>query len=200
MRLRTMMKQAGVSAQTCEITELSPALSETFLSAQNALIANQDGRAAARQLAELRFETLNCYEKGAVLGLSAQIKLMQGDFLGAAGDLRASLDGGYIPADERLPMLKSLGQIYLAEAQYDDGLPFMTKWMEAGGEPVRDEKWTLASVYALQEDYQAALFWAEQVLEVDGENADPSVLDFLDYLYVEKDLPEKKAALARADE
>ena len=182
-------------AQTCEITELSSAVGEKYLLAQNELVVNDNPAAASAGLAGLRSQPLNCYEEGAVLGLSAQIKLAQEDYLGAAVDLRTSLDKGYIPVGERGKTLKALSQIYFAENQYDDGLRFMNEWIASGGQPSRDEKWTLASVYALQDKYREAVPWAEQVLAADGANADRSVYDMLIYLYSQTGQLGKKAAL-----
>jgi tetratricopeptide (TPR) repeat protein len=186
---------SGALAQTCDITELSSAVGEKYLLAQNELVVNDNPAAASAGLAALRGEQLNCYEEGAVLGLSAQIKLAQEDYLGAARDLRTSLDKGYIPVDQRGQTLKALSQIYFAENQYDDGLRFMNEWIAAGGQPTRDEKWTLASVYALQDKYREAVPWAEQVLAADGANADRAVYDMLIYLYSNTGQLAKKAAL-----
>ena len=207
MNFKTVLRHAGAAiallaigaggavAQTCDITELSSAIGEGYLRAQNELVVNDNPAAASAGLAELRSQPLNCYEEGAVLGLSAQIKLAQEDYLGAAVDLRTSLDKGYIPADQRGQTLKALSQIYFAENQYDDGLRFMNQWIASGGVPSRDEKWTLASVYALQNKYREAVPWAEQVLAADGANADRSVYDMLIYLYSNTGQLAKKAAL-----
>lgn len=186
---------SGAMAQACDITELGSENGQIYLEAQNQLIVNNDPAAALRGLSALRVKTLNCYEEGAVLGLSAQIKLRQEDYLGAAADLRSSLDKGYIPVNERPKTLKALSQIYFAENQYDDGLRYMNQWIAAGGQPSRDEKWTLASVYSLQDRYREALPWAEQVLAADGSNAQRNVYDMLIYLYSNTGQLGKKAAL-----
>ena len=207
MNFKTVLRHAGAAiavlaigaggavAQACDITELSSAVGEDYLRAQNELVVNDNPAAAAAGLAALRSQTLNCYEEGAVLGLSAQIKLAQEDYLGAAVDLRTSLDKGYIPADQRGQTLKALSQIYFAENQYADGLRFMNEWIASGGVPSRDEKWTLASVYALQDQYREAVPWAEQVLAADGGNADRAVYDMLIFLYSKTGQLAKKAAL-----
>ena len=207
MNFKTVLRHAGAAiavlaigaggavAQACDITELSSAIGEDYLRAQNELVVNDNPAAAAAGLAALRSQPLNCYEEGAVLGLSAQIKLAQEDYLGAAVDLRTSLDKGYIPVDQRGQTLKALSQIYFAENQYDDGLRFMNEWIASGGVPNRDEKWTLASVYALQDKHREAVPWAEQVLAADGANADRAVYDMLIFLYSKTGQLAKKAAL-----
>ena len=109
---------SGAIAQTCDITELGSANGEIYLHAQNELIVNNNAAAALAGINELRAQPLNCYEEGAVLGLSAQVKLAQQDYLGAAVDLRTSLNKGYIPAVDRPKTFKALSQIYFAENQY----------------------------------------------------------------------------------
>ena len=207
MSFRTVLKGAGTAlavmafgisgavAQTCDITELSSANGEIYLRAQNELVVNNNAAAALAGINELRAQPLNCYEEGAVLGLSAQIKLAQQDYLGAAVDLRTSLNKGYIPAVDRPKTFKALSQIYFAENQYADGLKFMNDWIAAGGVPNRDEKWTLATVYSIQDQYRQAVPWAEQVLAADGPNADRQVYDMLIYLYSQTNQLGKKAAL-----
>ncbi|MEO9968840.1 MAG: hypothetical protein ABJG15_03250 [Hyphomonadaceae bacterium] len=191
---------AGASsgiAQTCAITELGPEIGEIYLQAQKELVVNDNPSAAIAGLNTLQAKTLNCYEEGAVLGLSAQIKLRQENYLGAAVDLRTSLDKGYIPVTDRPRTLKALSQIYFAENQYDDGLKFMNEWIVAGGQPSRDEMWTLATVYTIQEGFGEAVPWAEQVLEIDGADADRKVYDLLEHLYGETDQIEKRASLLK---
>lgn len=186
---------SGALAQTCDITELSSASGEIVLTAQNELVVNDNPAAAAAELAKLRANPLDCYEEGIYLELSAGIKIAQDDYLGAAADIRTSLDKGYVPAAQRGQKLKALSQIYFAENQYDDGLRFMNEWIAGGGQPTRDEKWTLATVYALQDKYREALPWAEQVFAADGANADRSVYDMLLFLYSNTGQLAKKAAL-----
>ena len=125
MSFRTVLKGAGTAlavmafgisgaiAQTCDITELSSANGEIYLRAQNELVVNNNAAAALAGINELRAQPLNCYEEGAVLGLSAQIKLAQQDYLGAAVDLRTSLNKGCLlytspsPRDKRQSRMPS---------------------------------------------------------------------------------------------
>lgn len=207
MSFRTVLRGAGAAiavmafgvsgalAQVCEITELGSENGTIYLEAQNELVVNNNPAAALAGLAKLRVKTLNCYEEGAVLGLSAQIKLRQEDYLGAAVDLRTSLEKGYIPPDQRGQTLKALSQIYFAEDRLDDGLKYMNQWIASGGQPNRDEKWTLATVYALQDKHSQAIPWAEQVLAADGANAERPVYDMLLFLYSNTGQLGKKAAL-----
>ncbi|MEL7451911.1 MAG: hypothetical protein AAGJ50_00865 [Pseudomonadota bacterium] len=189
------LSAASANAQGCEITEFGSANGQLYLNAENELTVNDNPAAALAALNQLRAKDLNCYEEGAALGLSAQIKIANDDYLGAATDLRQSLDKGYITGEDRTPILLSLSQIYFAEDQLDTGLDFMNQWLRAGGQPTRDQKWTLAVVYNKLENNTESLKWAEQVFAADGPNASRQVYDFLIYLYDRTGNLAKKAQL-----
>ncbi|MEM6411805.1 MAG: hypothetical protein AAF683_09750 [Pseudomonadota bacterium] len=182
-------------AQGCDVTEFGAGKGQLYLEAENELIANDNPAAALAKLNQLRAQELNCYEEGAALGLSAQIKIANNDYLGAAQDLEISLSRGYISAENRTPILLSLSQIYFAEDQLETGLNWMNQWLAAGGQPNRDQKWTLAAVYNKLDNNAEALVWAEQVFEEDGPGASRQVYDFLIFLYHENGDLAKKAQL-----
>lgn len=186
---------APASAQVCEITELSAKTGELYLQAQNALVVDNNPAAALAGINKLRALPLNCYEEGAVLGLSAQVKLQQEDYIGAIADLRTSLDKGYIAADNRAAVLKTIYLIYFQENKLSEGLNFAQQWISAGGRPTRDEKWSFAVANNNINNFTAAIPWAEQVFETDGRNADDSVTNFLIFLYDKTNQKAKKAAL-----
>lgn len=207
MTLKTLLKNAGAAliitafgatganAQVCEIAELSSKTGELYLEAQNALVVDDDAAAALVGINKLKALPLNCYEEGAVLGLSAQVKIESGDYLGAITDLRTSLDKGYIPAENRLAVLKTIYQIYFQEEKLAEGWDFAQKWMAAGGKPTRDEKWSFAIANNNLNNFAAAVPWAEQVFEADGNNAQDAVTNFLIFLYDKTGQKAKKAAL-----
>lgn len=207
MHFRTLLKATGAAitmlafgatsaaAQTCDIAELSSKVGEKYLEAQNELFVNENPAAALAGINSLRSQPLNCYEEGAVLGLSAQIKLQQQDYVGAISDLTTSLNKGYIPAENRAAVTKTIYQLYFQENKLREGMDYAKRWLALGGQPTRDEKWTFASVYNNLGDFNAALPWAEQVFATDGRNAAESVTNFLIFLYDKTNQPAKKAAL-----
>ncbi|MEO1406047.1 MAG: hypothetical protein AAFV54_06105 [Pseudomonadota bacterium] len=207
MSFKSLLKSASVAAacllvgtgtavaQGCDITEFGSDKGQLYLEAENELIANDNAAAALTKLNQLRAQELNCYEEGAALGLSAQIKIANNDYLGAAQDLETSLSKGYISAENRTPLLLSLSQIYFAEDRLETGLNWMNQWLAAGGQPNRDQKWTLAAVYNKLDDNREALKWAEQVFAEDGPNASRQVYDFLIFLYDANGELAKKAQL-----
>ena len=191
-----MFAGAGLAAaQTCDVTEFGSENGQIYLEAENEMTVNDNPAAALVKLNELRAKDLNCYEEGAALGLSAQIKIANDDYLGAARDLETSLNKGYISGENRTPIYLSLSQIYFAEDQLDAGLNWMNQWLRAGGQPNRDQKWTLAAVYNKQGNNVEALKWAEQVFQADGPGASRQVYDFLIYLYDATGNLAKKAQL-----
>lgn len=207
MSFRTFLKGAGAAfavvamgmgtaaAQGCEVEEFGSENGQLYLDAENELTVNDNPNAALAALNKLRAKDLNCYEEGAALGLSAQIKIANDDYLGAAQDLETSLSKGYIKGDSAKNTMLSLSQIYFAEQQLPRGLEWMNKWIAAGGTPNRDQKWTLAVVYHQLDRFQEALPWAEQVFAADGAGASESVYNFLILLYDKTGQLGKKAAL-----
>ena len=207
MSLRTFLKAAGAtvailamsagtaSAQGCEIEEFGSENGQLYLDAENELTVNDNPAAALTALNKLRAKDLNCYEEGAALGLSAQIKIANDDYLGAAEDLKTSLNKGYIKGDNRTSVILSLSQIYFSEQRLEEGLGYMNQWMDLGGQPDRDQKWTLAVVYHQLDRFQESLPWAEQVFAQDGAGASETVYNFLILLYDKTGQLAKKAAL-----
>ena len=207
MTFKTLLKSAGAAvavmafsvgaanAQACDITELSSATGELYLEAQNAHFVDENPAAALASINKLKALPLNCYEENAVLGLSAQVKIDQGDYLGAAADIRTTLDKGYVPPQDRAKSLKALMQIYFQEQRFQEGLNFSKQWIAAGGKPTREEMWSFVGAYSNLKDYAGAIPWAEKVLAADGRNAPESVTNSLIYFYDQTNQPAKKAAL-----
>lgn len=207
MTFKTLLKSTGMAiaatafsvgaanAQACDITELSSATGEIYLEAQNALFVDDDAAKALAGINKLKALPLNCYEEGAMLGLSAQVKLNQGDYLGAAGDLQTSLNKGYVPPKDRAGTYKALMQIYFQEQKFREGLNFSQQWISAGGKPTRDEMWSFVGAYSNLKDYAGAIPWAEKVFAADGRNASETVTNSLLYFYDQTSQHAKKAAL-----
>ncbi len=186
---------AATAQPICDTEEFGSENGELYLAAENELTINDNPAAALVALNKLRAQSLNCYEEGAALQLSAAIKLQTDDYLGAAEDMKLSIARGYVQGQARTDLLKSLSQIYFAEDQYAEGLNYINQWMNEGGVPNRDEKWTIAVVNFQLERFQDSLPWAEEVYAIDGSNANKTVTDFLLLLYDRTNQPAKKSAL-----
>ena len=86
---------------TCEETQFSSKTGEVYLKAETELLQNDNPQAALQHINKLRSMELNCYEQGAVLKLGAAIKIQANDYAGAARDLQAAIDQGYVPEAEK---------------------------------------------------------------------------------------------------
>lgn len=173
------MAQAG----DCTETEFSAKTGEAYLKAETELITNQNAQGALAELNRLRAMELNCYEEGAVLRLGAAIKIQAGDYDGAVRDLESALNQGYIPEADRANTYYNIGQIYLTQENLDQAYAYMNRWIDAGGQPDRDQKWQLAVISHRKDDNVTALRWAEEVFAQDGPGAAREVYDFLIFLY-----------------
>ncbi|RIJ16430.1 tetratricopeptide repeat protein [Henriciella mobilis] len=180
---------------TCEETQFSSKTGEVYLKAETELLQNDNPQAALQHINKLRSMELNCYEQGAVLKLGAAIKIQANDYAGAARDLQAAIDQGYVPEAEKAKTYYQIFQIYLSQNDLQRALDYSKRWMNAGGTPDRDDMWRLAVMNQKLDNNQESLKWAERVFEIDGSNAEREVYDFLIYLYDATGQRAKKAAL-----
>jgi len=195
MAVMASIAVGSAAAQACEETQFSSTNAENYLKAETELIVNENPAAALAALNALKSQELNCYEEGAALRLGAAIKIENGDYEGAVGDLITALNRGYIPETEAKNTYYNISQIYLSTDNKEAALEYFDKWMSVGGVPDRNQKWTLAVLYQQMDRFSEALPWAEQVLEADGPGADRSVYDFLIFLYDKTGNKAKKAEL-----
>ncbi|KCZ94510.1 hypothetical protein HJO_04010 [Hyphomonas johnsonii MHS-2] len=170
-------------AQTCEQTEFSSKTGQTYLEAEQAAMVKKDYATAISKLNSLRAMELNCYEEGAVIKLSAYIKIENGDRRGAVEDLLSALQKGYIAPADAPQTYYNIAQIYLQEEDLAKALEYMTKWQQVGGKPDRTQKWQLAVLNQRADKFKEAVRWAEEVRREDGANFKQEVYDLLLYLY-----------------
>lgn len=183
-------------AQICDTTEFRSGPGQIYLEAETEILTNKNPQAALAKLQKLLAMTdLNCYEKGAAMRLGAAIKIESQDYKGAARDLQGLLDAGLIPQKDRLNTLFQISQLYLTADDRTSALRYYELWLGQGGQPTRDQSWTLASLYYQSGNPRKALEFAEKVFQKDGPNADRTVYDFLILLYEETGQLAKRAAL-----
>ncbi|MBY9066883.1 hypothetical protein K1X12_08225 [Hyphomonas sp. WL0036] len=195
MQLKAILKGAIVAgamaivgagsalAQACTETTFSAKTGQTYLDAETAAMQNKDWNTAITKLNQLRQGELNCYEEGAVIRLSAYIKIEQGDRAGAIRDLLDAVNKGYIPEDQKAQTYYNIAQIYLQDENLPQALDYMKRWMQAGGKPDRTQKWQLAVLYQRADNMTEAVKWAEEVRRDDGSKFDQQLYDLLVFLY-----------------
>jgi lipopolysaccharide biosynthesis regulator YciM len=182
-------------AQVCEADQFSSEIGNAYLAAENAAMVEKKFGDAINKLNALRAKPLNCYEEGAVLKLSAYIKIENGDRAGAVQDLLSALNKGYIAQKDAPQTYYNIAQIYLQENDLPKALEYMTKWQTAGGKPDRTQKWQLAVLNQKADRFQEALKWAEAVRKDDAPELKKDVADFLIYLYNKTGQKAKLSAL-----
>ena len=177
------MGAGAALAQTCEETEFTSKTGQIYLEAEQSAMTNKDFNTASNKLNQLKQMTLNCYEEGAVLKLSAYINIERGDRKAAVNDLLAALNKGYIPAKDAPQTYYNIAQIYLQDEDINKALEYMLKWQQAGGKPDRTQKWQMAVLYQRVDNYKEAIRWAEMVKADDGAKYDQQLYDLLIFLY-----------------
>ncbi|MEL6568082.1 MAG: hypothetical protein AAFQ22_06660 [Pseudomonadota bacterium] len=182
-------------AQACDTTEFTSKNGQLYLAAENELLVNDNPAAALAKLNELRASEMNCYEEGALLRLSAAVKVETNDYPGAVRDLETAVQRGYVPQAEIGQTYYNISQLHMSSENLPEALRYMTLWMQNGGRPDRTQKWQLAVLNHKADNNREALRWAEEVFREDGPNAEREVYDFLIYLYDQTGQLAKKAQL-----
>ena len=193
--LLAVMTSPAAAQAVCDATEFSTTTGQIYLNAESELLQNDDAAAALAELNKLRSMELNCYERGAMLRLSANINMDTGDNAAAVRDLEEAIRIGAISGDQVLLTYYNIAQLYMVNDDIAKARDYMERWLDGGGQPGRDQNWQLAILYQKLENYQQSVVYAERVLDADGENAERQVLDFLLYLYDRTGDRVKKAEL-----
>lgn len=187
----------AAQAQSCSEEEqtFTSKNAELYFQAETALLQNKDAATAASKLNQLRSQELNCYERGAMLRLSAAVKIDQGDRAGAVKDLEAAIAAGSITGKDVQQTYYNIAQLYLQDSNIVKARDYMLKWIQSGAQPTRDQNFQIAVIYQKLDDFRGALPYAEKVLATDGANADAQIIDFLIFLYDRTGNKAKKAEL-----
>lgn len=186
---------SAATAQACDTTEFGSQNGALYLTAETELLVNDNAAAALQAINRLRQQELNCYEEGAVLRLSAAVKVESGDYSGAVQDLLTAIQRGFVPESERATTYYNISQLYMQDENHVQALEYMRRWIQAGGQPTRDQKWQLAVLSHKADDNRESLRWAEEVFRSDGPDAAREVYDFLIFLYDRTGQLGKKAQL-----
>ena len=70
-----------------------------------------------------------------------------------------------LPDGTQLQLQYNLGQLYLIEGRYKEGIETLLGWFEKAENPSASAYMMMANAYAQQEDYAEALNWAEKGME-----------------------------------
>lgn len=183
-------------AQTCAENTFGAKTGQVYLDAENELLGNKNPQAALAKLNQLRgMPELNCYERGAMLRLSAAIKIETGNRAGAIADLEEAIRVGAITGADIQQTYYNMGQLMLQDNNIPRAKEYMLRWINSGARPTRDQNWQMAIIFQKLDDYRGALPYAERVLQMDGANASDQVIDFLIFLYDRTGNKVKKAQL-----
>lgn len=189
------MTAGAAQAQTCDATEFSAKPGQLYLDAETELFQNQNPAGAVSKLTALKAMELNCYERGAVLRLSAAAKIQQGNSAGAVTDLEEAIRVGAITGNDIPGTLYNIAQLYLQSDNVPKARDYMERWISSGVTPTRDQNFQMAVIYQKLDDNRKAVGFAEKVLAADGANAQDQIIDFLIYLYDQTGNKAKKAEL-----
>lgn len=195
MRMRILTAVAALAAMTataapaamaqaaCEETQFSSKTGQLYLDAENAYVA-EDFAGAKAKLTQLKGMALNCYERGAVIRLSAAVNVQNGDYAGAANDLEEAINTGGITGEDAVKTYYQIAQLYLQMDDRNKAVTYLERWIAAGANPDKNQSMQLAVLYNELGNKNEAIRWLEHLLRI-VPNADKQTIDFAVYLYNE---------------
>ena len=104
----------GATGEPCSETAFGPTVGELYLTAETALLQEDDASRALELTDELWASNLNCYERGGVRKLRAAILVELGQHERAADLLVPLVSDLDLPASERARQAYNIGQLYKA--------------------------------------------------------------------------------------
>lgn len=143
---------------------VSKKVGERLLKAQEAQEAGNNAEAMAI-LNRLLQTDMKDYERAIVLRMIGVIHVDNGDYKKAIAVFEQTRRINALDEQSQLDLLYYLGQLYLVEDRVDDAVRALEIWFAAVGDSAGPQAFfTLASAYAVKEDYRRALDLAEQGL------------------------------------
>ncbi|MFC7290932.1 tetratricopeptide repeat protein [Hirschia litorea] len=195
MRLRNLTCGAAVamamavmapiaSAQTagCEDTQFTAKAGGVYLDAENAYLTEGQLQTATQLVAKLKSMELNCYERSAVIRLSAGINVKAGNYPAAIRDLEEALPT--FTGENRIETLYNIAQLYLQTDDNKSAVAKLEEWIAAGAKPNKSQNMQLATLYQQLGNNTKAIYFLEAMLRQDP-NPNKQAIDFAVYLYNE---------------
>ncbi len=195
MRLRILTAAAAMAAlvvsaapsamaqAVCEETQFGSKTGQAYLDAESAYVT-QDYTTAKTKLDQLRKMELNCYERSALIRLSAAVNVQVGDYSGAARDLEEAINTGGITGADAVNTYYQIAQLFLQLDDKNKAVRYLETWIDKGGKPDKQQSMQLAVLYNQLGNNNKAIFWLENLLRMEA-NPDKQTIDFAVYLYNE---------------
>jgi len=148
---------------------ISPRLFENLQKVE-LLITDKAYKAALTQLNGLTEDIKKgTYEEAVVLRLKASVYIQNEQYLKAIKILLQCQQLDVLPDNQEQQLLINLGQLYLAEGQYQKAIDLIETWLEDNPNPTPGINALTASAYAQLKQYTKALNFISQAVKVSKE-------------------------------
>ncbi|WP_018996536.1 tetratricopeptide repeat protein [Hirschia maritima] len=182
---------ALAQAATCEEVQFTAKAGQTYLDAENAYLAEGQLEQARQLISKLKGMELNCYERAAVIRLSAGINVKAGDYKAAIVDLEEALPT--FAGKDRTETLYNIAQLYLQTDDNRNAAAKLEEWIASGAVPTGQQYMQMATLYQQLGDNNKAIKYLELMLQKD-KNPSKQAIDFAVYLYNETGQKSKLAS------
>ncbi|ACT58905.1 tetratricopeptide repeat protein [Hirschia baltica] len=182
LAMAVMVPSAIAQAVPCEETQFTAKAGQAYLDAENAYLTEGQLETAKSLMTKLKGMTLNCYERSAVIRLSAGINVKSGDYKAAIRDLEEALPT--FTGENRTETLYNIAQLYLQTDDNKNAAAKLEEWIASGAKPTGQQFMQMATLYQQLGDNNKAIKYLEAMLNKDA-NPSKQAIDFAVYLYNE---------------
>jgi hypothetical protein len=142
------------------VNAVRPEFGKPFTAAQEAMKANNAPDALARLKEAEAVGNLSPYEAYLIPRLRGPALYASGDMAGAEKDLQTVLDSSFLPAEDRVGIIKVLATAYYQDKKYDLAADEMQKFFDAGGNDAQIHELLPNSLYLAKKYPEAAKAYA----------------------------------------
>ena len=158
-----------------KVDSLRSSVYEDIAAAQTALEEGEpkDKKEAIEDLNDLLEDDLNDYERGIVEQIFATIAIDEGNYPEAIRRFQNILALESVPVSLDITSLQALGQLYLAEEQYDKSIEMIKEWLTFQANPGPQPYIWLAQAYYGMENYEKILETTNTAIELSRQQGAP---------------------------
>jgi len=168
-------KKLREEMESRKVDSLRSTVYEDIAAAQTLL---EEGGAESKQeaiqdLRDLMEDDLNDYERGIVEQIFASIAIDEGDYGRAIGHYEQILALENVPVSLDISALQALGQLYLAEEEYEKSIQMVTEWLTFQKDPGPQPYIWLAQAYYGMENWEKILETTDVAITLARERGAP---------------------------
>ena len=138
----------------------------------------QDYQTAEKKLNELLATDLKPYDQAVAYQTLGYIQISTSKFAGAINSFGRALENGLLPAEVQHQIHYILAQLYIQNANYQEGIRYLKNWLEEEPSPDKNALLLAATTYYQLDNYKDTIKMARRAIEL-SDKPDPSLYELL---------------------